>query len=135
MKKLLFLLLIPFLCSMAEQDDAKFIGRWTSSGTSNVASVEFLSDGYASFVINGQEKGGKNTNNGGRQTSLVYEINRNADPIEVDFILTDIETGIQKRMLCIARFIDDDTMEMVFNFQNNRPKKFKKKETAVFVRD
>ena len=47
----------------------------------------------------------------GKKGKMTYEINSKTDPIQIDLIVTKLETGEEHRLLCIAKFIDSDTMD------------------------
>lgn len=53
-------------------------------------------------------------------------------PIPIDLIITRIENGEQKKLLCIADFIDDNTMKFAIDFEGKRLTKFTDENTVVF---
>lgn len=125
MKKILVLLLIiPFLSLTAQTDDTKFIGRWTGDSKNEIGYMNFDSEGYAYFEVQGQIFGGKEFVYEGKKGSMTYEINSKADIIEVDLTLTKLESGEQKTLLCIANFIDKDTMKFAIGYDDSRPTDF-----------
>ena len=82
--------------------------------------MNFDSEGYAYFEIQGQILGGKEFVMNGKKGKMTYEINREFNPIKIAFIVTLLESGEQKRLLCSSNFIDNDTMEFAINFEENR---------------
>ena len=113
----------------------QFIGRWTGEDKGDIGYMVFDAEGYASFEINGQVFGGKEFTIQGKKGSMMYEINNTAKPIEVDFIVTQLESGVQKRMLCIAKFTDTDNMRFAMGFNNSRPTEFTELNAIRLKRD
>lgn len=136
MKKILLLLLaFSFLSFTIEKDNSKFIGKWIGVAKNDIGFITFDSEGYAYFEINGQLFGGKDFIFQGKRGKMTYEINRNLMPIHVDFTVTKLESGEQKKLLCIANFIDDDTMQFAINFEQIRPIEFNDENSIVFKRE
>ncbi len=136
MKKIfLLLLVIPFLSLTVETDDAKFIGTWVGEAENEIGYMNFDSEGYAYFEVRGQIFGGKEFEYEGKKGSMTYEINKETDPIEVDLILTKLDSGEQKALLCIAHFIDKDTMKFAMGYDNIRPTEFDSGNSIVFKRE
>lgn len=136
MKKLLILLLtVPLLSLTVEKDNTKFIGKWAGEDEEEIAYLNFNSDGFASFEIGGQIMGGKEFVLNGKKGSMTYEINSKTNPIQVDLIVTMTENQEQKKMLCIADFIDNDTMKFAIGFDENRPNEFDSENSLVFRRE
>lgn len=136
MKRLLILLLaLPFLSSTVKVENIKFIGKWIGEDEKEIAYLNFDSEGYAYFEIQGQIIGGKEFVMNGKKGKMTYEINREENPIQVDFIVTIFETEEQKKLLCIANFIDNDTMEFAINFEEKRPTEFNSENSIIFKRE
>ena len=136
MKKIVLLLLATVLMS-ATTKNAKpnFIGKWTGDDNKEVGYITFDKEGYASFEMQGQVLGGKEFDINGKKGKMTYVINTKTNPIQVDFIITNLDTGEEKRMLCIAEFIDKNTMNFALNFENIRPKDFLSKNAIVLTRE
>jgi len=136
MKRLLILfLIIPILSMTIENDKAKFFGKWIGEDQKEIGYLNFDSEGYAFFEIQGQIFGGKEFVFDGKKGKMTYEINSETNPIQVDLILTKLETGEQKKLLCIAEFIDNDTMKFALTFEESRPTEFDSENSIIFKRD
>jgi hypothetical protein len=135
MKRLLILLLaIPLLSLTVEKENTKFIGKWIGEENKDIGYLNFDSEGYAYFEIQGQIIGGKEFDMDGKKGKMTYEINSETNPIQVDFIATVLESGEEKRLFCIANFIDNDTMEFAINFEEKRPTEFNSENSKIFKR-
>ena len=136
MKRLLILLLIVPLISMTiENDKTKFIGKWIGEDEKEIGYLNFDSEGYAFFEIEGQVFGGKEFMFDGKKGKMTYEINSGTNPLQVDLIVTKLESGEQKKLLCIANFIDNDTMEFAITFEEKRPTDFDSENSILFKRE
>jgi hypothetical protein len=136
MKKIVLLLLATILMSAtAKNAEPNFVGKWTGDDNKEVGFITFDKEGYASFEVKGQVLGGKEFEMNGQKGKMTYEINTKTNPIQVDFIITKLDTGEEKRMLCIAEFIDKNTMNFALNFDNIRPKDFQSKNAIVLTRE
>ncbi|MCF7561677.1 hypothetical protein L3X39_13600 [Sabulilitoribacter multivorans] len=136
MKKFLILLLVvPLLSLTVNKVNTKFIGKWVGEDEKEIGYMNFDSDGYAYFEIQGQILGGKEFVMNGKKGKMTYEINSESNPIQIDFIVTLLESGEQKRLLCIANFIDNDIMEFAIDFEENRPTEFNSENSIIFKRE
>lgn len=133
-KLLVLLLLIPLLSMTTENDRDKFIGKWVGEDKNELGYLNFDPDGYAYFEIKGRKFGGKEFVMNGEKGKMTYEINSETHPIQVDLIVTKLESGEQHKLLCIAEFIDNDTMQFEMNFENNRPTDFDTDNSIIFIR-
>ena len=118
-----------------ENDKAKFIGNWIGEDEKEIGYLNFDSEGYAYFKVQGQIMGGKEFVQNGKKGNMNYEINSETNPIQVDLIATMLESGKQKKLLCIAKFIDNDTMEFAINFEEKRPTEFDSENSIIFKRE
>ncbi|WP_181364032.1 hypothetical protein [Algibacter marinivivus] len=118
-----------------ENDKGKFIGKWIGEDEKDIGYLNFDSEGYAYFEIQGQIMGGKEFVQNGKKGSMTYEINSETKPIQVDLIVTMFETKKQKKLLCISNFIDDDTMEFAIGFEGIRPTEFDSEDSIILKRD
>ncbi len=136
MKKLLIILfIIPLLSMTIENDNAKFIGKWVGQDENEIGYLNFDSEGYAYFEMQGQIIGGKEFVRNGKKGSMTYEINSETNPIQVDLIVTLFESNEQKKLLCISNFIDDDTMKFAIGFEGIRPTEFDSNNSIILKRD
>jgi glucan biosynthesis protein len=133
MKKLFTLLLIlPFLSFIPMNHKDKFVGKWKADDGKEVGYLNFESNGIAFIEVNGQILGGKEFNMNGKIMNMTYEANFETNPIELDIIVTRIENGEQKKLLCIADFINDNTMKFAIDFEGKKLTKFTDENTVVF---
>ena len=136
MKRLILLLsAIPLLSLTVIEDNSKFIGKWIGEDEKEIGYLNFDEEGYAFFEIQGQIVGGKEFVMHGKKGKMTYEINTETNPIQVDFIVTLLESGEQRRLLCIANFIDNDTMEFAINFEEKRPSGFDSENSIILNRE
>lgn len=136
MKRAFIPLFIILLLSMTmENDKSKFTGKWAGEDEKEIGYLNFEASGYASFEIRGQVFGGKEFVFHGKKASMTYQVNNKTNPINIDLIITMLETGEQKKLLCIANFFDHDTMEFAISFEENRPTTFDPKNSIIFKRE
>jgi len=135
MKKLLLLLLIISLSSFhLNYQTTDFVGKWIGEENGEIGFVVFDKEGYASFEVDGKILGGKEFTINGEKGKMTYEVNSDTNPIEIDFTLTKLKTGEQKQLLCIARFIDKNSMEFAISFDTDRPSNFKETNSIILKR-
>ena len=136
MKNLILLFLVVSPWSMTiENDKEKFVGKWIGDDKYQIGPINFDSEGYAFFEIEGQIFGGKEFVLEGEKGKMTYEINTETNPIQVDLIITKLEHGEQIMLLCIAEFIDDDNMKFAVSFEGQRPTKFDSENSIVLKRE
>ncbi len=137
MKKILILLLaIPFLALTTNNSITnQFIGKWAGEDKGDIGYINFDKDGYASFEIKGQVVGGKEFVMDGKKGKITYKIDESTNPIHVDFVLTKLESGEQKRLLCIARFKNENEMMFAINFGDTRPTEFNSENSITLKRE
>ncbi|WP_435413031.1 hypothetical protein [Psychroserpens mesophilus] len=124
-KIFLLFILIPLLSFNTSLADKQLIGKWEGKDEKNkVGTIIFDNEGYATIQIDGQAFGGKEFDVNGNKASMTYSINREVKPVEIDFIITSLETHIEMRMLMIAEFDGDNTMTIASDFNNTRPTEF-----------
>jgi hypothetical protein len=70
-----------------ENNKAKFIGKWIGEDKKDIGYLNFDSEGFAYFEIQGQIMGGKEFVQNGKKGSMTYEINSETKPIQVDLIV------------------------------------------------
>ena len=136
MKNLILLFLVVSPWSMTiENDKEKFVGKWIGDDKYQIGPINFDSEGYAFFEIEGQIFGGKEFVLEGEKGKMTYEINTETNPIQVDLIITKLEHGEQIKLLCIAEFIDDDNMKFAVSFEGQRPTEFDSENSIVLKRE
>lgn len=130
MKKIVLLLfVIPLLSFKLDNGVEDFIGKWTGEDKGEVGSITFEKEGYASIEIEGLVLGGKEFEFKGRKGKMTYEVRTNVKPIEVDFIITLLDTGEQNKLLGIAEFKDKNNMLFALGFNGKRPANFNEDST------
>ncbi|WP_299125551.1 hypothetical protein [uncultured Winogradskyella sp.] len=123
MKYLFTFFIIPLLINSTNQKE-DFIGKWKGDDNGEIGYIIFDEEGYAAFEIEGQIMGGKEFVMNDQKGKMTYSINDKVNPIEVDFILTKIESGESKTLLGIAEFIDENTLTFDISFGSIRPSEF-----------
>ncbi|MCB0372478.1 MAG: hypothetical protein KDD31_05685 [Muricauda sp.] len=135
MYKLLFPIIAFLLLSYnPSSDKSQLYGKWKGEDQGEIGYINFDPDGYAHFEIRGQIFGGKEFEYDGKMGTVTYKVSENVKPIQVDLILTILDTGEENRLLCIAEFLDENTMKFAINFQNQRPTAFTEENSLVFTR-
>ncbi len=135
MKKLLLILFVfPLMSFTTESDHEKFIGKWIGEDKGEIGYINFDNEGYAFFEMQGRIFGGKEFIFDGKKGKMTYEVNSKTNPIQLDFVITKLEDGEQKRLLCIVEFSDNNTMKMALNFNDDRPIVFDQKNSITLKR-
>lgn len=135
MKKILLVLLSFALFSFNYSTDRSILfGKWKGEDQGEIGYINFDPEGYAHFEIGGQILGGKEFEYDGKTGSMTYEVNDAVEPIQIDLILTIVETAEINTLLCIAEFVDENTMKFAINFENQRPTEFTEENSLVFKR-
>jgi hypothetical protein len=135
MKSFLILLFtIPFFYMTMEKDTHSIIGKWVGKDKGDIGYFIFDKDGYAFFEMKGQIFGGKEFMYDGRMGKLTYEMDDLKNPLEIDLIITILESGEENRLFCIIQFTDDDTMKFATNFDDVRPKDFNSENSVILLR-
>jgi hypothetical protein len=135
MKKLFILLIIlPLLSFNSNFNPDYLIGKWIEEDKGEIGFITFDKEGYVSFEIDGQVIGGKEFVLDGKKGKMTYEVNVEKEPIEIDFTVTKIESNESKKMLCIAKFEDENNMILTTIFSSERPTEFNKKNSIKLKR-
>jgi hypothetical protein len=135
MKKLFILLIIlPLLSFNSNFNPDYLIGKWAGEDKGDIGLITFDKEGYATFEINGQVIGGKEFVLDGKKGEMTYEVNVEKEPIEIDFTLTKLESNESKKILCIAKFEDENNMILTIIFSSERPTEFNKKNSIKLKR-
>ena len=66
---------------------------------------------------------------------MTYVVSDEVLPIKIDLVVTKLESGEQKKLLCIARFINDNEMLFAMNFNNQRPIDFTENNAIILKRE
>jgi hypothetical protein len=135
MKKILILLITIPLLSLNTINNNKFIGKWIGESKGEIGYISFDKEGYAVFEIQGQIFGGKEFVLNGKKGMMTYKINNKVNPIEIDLIVTKIESKEEMKLLCIANFKNENEMEFAINFENKRPVDFNTEDSMILKRE
>ncbi len=136
---LVVLMLLPLFSFAQKIDQNYFIGKWVAEakgeGKIEVGFITFTEDGFAFMELDGQILGGKEfITLKEEKASLTYEVNTDAEPIKIDFILTVLSTQEQRSLSCIAKPIDDNTMWFTVNSEEIEITDFTDKNSIVLTR-
>ena len=136
MKKiLLFFFIVPLLSFNSSITEKNIIGKWKGEDGKNIIGLMiFDNDGYATIEIDGKTYGGKEFEINGEKGSMKYSINLDLEPIQIDLIITFLESKDQIKMLLIAEFQDKDTMILASKFTNERPTEFNSDNSTILHR-
>ena len=136
MKKILLLfIIVPLLSFNSSISEKNIIGKWKGEDGKNIIGLMiFENDGYATIEINGEIYGGKEFEINGEKGSMRYSTNFDLDPIQIDLIITFLESKDQIKMLFIAEFQDKDTIILASKFSNKRPTEFNSNNSAILHR-
>ncbi|WP_411768562.1 hypothetical protein [Winogradskyella sp. A3E31] len=136
MKKLLILLfLIPLLSFNSNQSEISIIGKWQGVDEAReLGYMIFDNDGYATIEIEGVVYGGKEFEINGKTGSMTYSINSDIEPVQIDLIMTIMDSINQMNMLFIAKFKDKNTMILASNFNSERPFEFNSDNSITLIR-
>ncbi|GAB5523142.1 MAG: hypothetical protein Roseis2KO_10140 [Roseivirga sp.] len=132
-----YLLVISLLLNFSSQtSNTRHLGKW--AGDDGVQSGFLILDeeGYATLKADGQVMGGKSAVVGGIEAYMLYTIDYQYKPIEIDFIIhrlaDDQEMG---RLKGIIEFMDDNTLKLAMGFSGDRPEDFEGDDTLVFTKE
>ena len=136
MKNMILLLLtIPFLAFTIQDDRSKLVGKWKGEDEKEVGYFIFDKEGYASIEVGGQTLGGKDFIIDGVKMSMTFEVRRVEGQMEVDLIAVSEREDLNRKVLCIAKFIDENTMEFAIDFTGIRPAGFDEENSIILTRE
>ncbi|MGB5417416.1 hypothetical protein [Algibacter sp.] len=121
-KIIVLLILIPLLSYNSSKVEKNIVGKWKGEDEKNqIGYMTFDDEGFATSEIEGKIVGGKEFEMNGKKGSMTYSVNFDEKPIQIDLILTLLETKEQMSMLLIAKFQEEDVMIIASNFNETRP--------------
>ena len=132
MKHLFIFFIVPLMLLNSTSQKEDFVGKWIGEDKGDIGYIVFDEEGYASFEIEGQIMGGKEFTMNGQKGKMTYSINDKVNPIEIDFIITKIDTEESMELLGIAEFIDKDTVNFSISYNSVRPTQFG--ETSIILK-
>lgn len=126
MKKILILLTtITLLSFNLKQNTIDILGKWYGEDKQGITgAITFDKQGYAVIQTKGMVIGGKEFIMDGKKGSMIYKINTKKTPVEIDFVITKLESGDQLMLKCIAEFKNKETMKIAMSFDSIRPLDF-----------
>ncbi len=117
------------------QTNDKHLGEWESDDGYDVGYLILDEEGYATLKADGQVMGGKSAIVGGVEAYMLYEIDYDSSPIEIDFIIHNLADDEEMgRLKGIMRFIDDNSLKLVLGFKGKRPESFEDPNVIIFTR-
>lgn len=137
MKKIILLLLTTLMLSSFKTDnisDFSIVGKWKGDDGNETGYFLFDEEGYAYIEVKGLKIGGKDFEIEGKRGSVKYEIDYSKSPMEIDFIFTIFDGNKTKRLLCIAKKIDNDKILFSIGFNGERPTDFTENNEMIFNR-
>ncbi|WP_452599942.1 hypothetical protein [Pontimicrobium sp. MEBiC01747] len=136
MKKLilLFISILSLSSFTTNKTTMDIVGKWVGEEKGDIGYFIFDKEGYATLEAQGQVLGGKEFVMKGKKGSMTYQVNYEATPVEIDLIVTMLETKEQKKMLFIAKAIDDNTIQLASSFSTTRPTEFNDVNSIILTR-
>ena len=138
MKKLVLLFIaIVSLSSFTTKHtttDIDIVGKWVGEENGDVGYFLFDKEGYATLEAQGEIIGGKEFIMKGQKCSMTYIVNHDSKPMEIDFTVTLLETKDERKMLFIAKVIDNNTLKLASSFNNVRPTEFNEINSIILTR-
>ncbi|SDS00778.1 uncharacterized domain TIGR03067 protein [Formosa sp. Hel1_31_208] len=137
MKKFLILLcILPLLSFNPSISEISIFGTWKGEDKGDIGFVTFEKDGYAFFEADGEKMGGREFMLEGEKAKMMYRLNTETNPIELDFEITFIETEDTRTLLGILNFITEDKMTFAIGFGGSeRPTEFNDENSIIFERE
>jgi hypothetical protein len=137
MKKIILLLvmvlsLMSFKSNTAE--DFNIVGKWKGEDGKGIGFCILQEDGYAYLELEGKIFGGKEFLLKDQKASMTYKIEKSEDFLFVDIIVTKMESGESKALLCLIEVVNANKFKMTIGFNGVRPDKFVEENTVVFNR-
>ena len=136
MKKIILLLLVALPLASFQTPATKkfnFVGTFSGFDGTQTMALIFDAEGYAAFKSGDEVLGGKVFEMNGEQGSMTYIVDQETDPVQIDLVLTKIKTGESKKVLAIAKPIDDDSFDFALTFSDVRPKDFSEEPTVKTI--
>jgi hypothetical protein len=92
----------------------KHIGKWNSKDKyGNIESIILDKNNFVIFIEKDKTYRGENFQIKGKNHMYKYEINYSKNPIQIDFIVYEKETNMEKyRIKSIIRFVDENKIEL-----------------------
>ena len=134
MKTLITLFILSVSFSVTAQQD-NLIGSWTGEDKGEVGTVIFDNEGYCTFVIQGENMGGKEFQMDGEKGSMTYKIEDKASPYKVTLTMTKLASGDSMNMYGLIRFKDENTIECALGNPGVPVTEFTPENSMTLTRD
>lgn len=136
MKKLFLLLfVIPLISFNTISNDFTIVGKWKGEDKGDIGHLILEKEGYATFTSNGEKMGGKEFIMKGKKAQMTYVLNKETQPMEIDFVITLLESGDTESLFGIIQFENKDKIRLGIGFGGTeRPKAFDDKNSIYFER-
>ncbi|WP_452223602.1 hypothetical protein [Lacinutrix chionoecetis] len=135
MKKLaLIFLLLPLFSFNVIQTESLFVGKWKGEDKGDIGVITLEADSYATFEINDEVFGGPEFEMDGKRMKMTYAVNTKTTPIQLDFIMTKMDSDESRTMKGIVKFEDENTMRLAIDFSENRATTFTEDNSILLFR-
>ena len=136
MKKLVLLLFVLPLLAFHSDTEISIIGKWKGEDKGEIGYIDFDKEGYVTFFTQDQIMGGREFTMQGKKAKMTYALNRETNPIELDLIMTILETNETNKLLGIVEFETKDKMHLAIGFGDSaRPTEFNDDNSIYFTRE
>lgn len=134
MKKLIFLLFISFAFTSFQSDDvkSKLIGEWIGEDKGEIGKIVFQKNDYAFFEYQNEIFGGESFMLDGKKGAMKFSIEDKKTPFDIDLIVSFEGTKLERKLLCIGKFIAKNKMQFAIGFDGERPQGFNKENSLIF---
>ncbi|RAJ13450.1 hypothetical protein [Olleya aquimaris] len=136
MKKLLLLVFIlPLMSFNLLNTDFNIVGTWKGYDNGDIGYAIFDKEGYATFESNGESMGGKEFMMNDEKAQMTFILNKETQPMEIDFVITLLESGETQSLLGIIQFENKDKLRLGVGFDGgDRPLDFDEENSIYFER-
>ena len=134
-----FILNILLFITIIGYSQKSLYGKWESTEKGDVGFFNFDEKGYAVLSVNNESLGGENYMYNGITANLTYTVDYTTNPINIDLILTNIESNTELgRVLGIIEFIGNKKIKIRLDFEGiGRPLNFlplDNEDTAILTK-
>jgi len=109
---------ILLICSINVYSQRSLFGLWKGVDRGEVGFLRLDDKGVAIFSFYDETLGGEDFMVNGVSAKLTYLVDSTKNPINLDFIVTNLDSNLELgRLLCIVEFIDDLKIKLRINFE------------------
>lgn len=121
------------LFQFPQTSDTRHLGKWESDDGTGVGYLILDEEDYATLKADGQVMGGKSSIMRGVEVYMLYEIDYQTTPVEIDFVVYQLKDDTEMaRLKGILEFIDENNMKLALGFSGIRPENLEGDETIIF---